>query len=210
MSVHTNPLPDAEAQGDRAHRRARWLKRSLLVVAWLLLSNVGAAVVLSQVERAMKTYRIPSSGMEPTLHCAPPGAGCEGDTDDRVFALRFHPFWTPTRGDIIVFETPPAAQRRCGAGGTFVKRLIGLPGETVSERNGYVSINGRPLPEPYVERGHRDRGSGSWHVPEGAYFVLGDNRASSCDSREFGSVPRRNVAGPVVASYWPPDRIGLL
>lgn len=200
----------AGAEDDRERRRARWFKRSLLVVAWLLLSNVGAVVAFSQIERTMKAYRIPSSGMEPTLHCAPPGAGCEGDTNDRVFALRFHPFWTPTRGDIIVFETPPEAARRCGASGTFVKRLIGLPGETVSQRNGYLSINGRPLQEPYVDPGHRDESSGRWHVPEGAYFVLGDNRASSCDSRQFGSVPRRNLAGPVVAFYWPPDRIGLL
>jgi len=186
------------------------LKRSLQGVAGLVLFFFGAFVVFGQFGRfTMHAYRIPSSAMEPTLHCARPGVGCEGDVEDRVLVPRFLPFWTPSRGDVIVFEAPREALFKCGAGGTFVKRLIGLPGETVSEHNGYISINGRALPQPYVERGHRDNGSGTWHVPKGGYFLLGDNRPQSCDSREFGSVPRRNLVGPVVALYWPPDRIGL-
>ena len=76
-------------------------------------------------------YRIPSSSMEPTLHCARPGSDCEARFSDRVLACRFcYRFWTPKRGDIVVFNTPPRAEDRCGAGGMFVKRLIGLPGET--------------------------------------------------------------------------------
>jgi signal peptidase I len=201
---------DAEAQGDREHRRARWLKHGLQGFAGLLLFNLGATVVFAQFERTMNAYGIPSSAMEPTLHCARPGVGCEEDTKDRILVLRFHPFWTPSRGDVIVFEAPAEAVVKCGARGKFVKRLIGLPGETVSERNGYISINGRPLQEPYVKRGHRDKRSGTWHVPKGEFFFLGDNRAHSCDSRYWGSVPRRNLVGPVVALYWPPDRISLL
>jgi signal peptidase I len=80
----------------------------------------------------------------------------------------------------------------------------------VTERHGFVSIDGRPLPEPYIKRGYRDDMSGSWHVPSGEYFVLGDNRAQSCDSRFWGSVPRHNLIGPLVAIFFPFNRMRLL
>jgi signal peptidase I len=118
-------------------------------------------------------------------------------------------FWTPSQGDIVVFKTPPLAAVKCGEGGTFVKRLIGLPGDIVSERNGYVSINAKPLNEPYVQKDRRDNRTGDWKVPKGDYFFMGDNRAQSCDSREWGSVPRGNLIGEVFFVYWPPNRIGF-
>ena len=104
--------------------------------------------------------------MEPTLHCSQPSVGCEVssfgpiDLSDRVLANRFlYRLRDPRRGEIIVFKTPPAAQIKCGAGGTFVKRLIGLPGDTVELRlvkgDGYVYINGKPLHEPYIEKARR-------------------------------------------------------
>ena len=102
-------------------------------------------------------YRIPSASMEPTLHCGRPGPGCEARFSDRVLANRFiYHFRKPRRGEIVVFNTPLAAKKECGEGGTFVKRLIGLPGDTVSERDGFVSINGRRLDEPYVTQRQRD------------------------------------------------------
>jgi signal peptidase I len=175
----------------------------------LLLFNLGASVMLRQVERfALKPYVIPSSAMEPTLHCPRPAPGCEANTADRIFVSRLALKWSPGRGDIVVFRTPIEAQIRCGTGGVFTKRIVGLPGETVSERKGSISIDGTSLGEPYVE--HPSAGPAQqWRVPEGAYFVLGDNRAQSCDSRVFGSVPRGNLIGPVVATYWPLDRLGL-
>jgi signal peptidase I len=177
----------------------------------LVLFVVGASIVFFQFTHfAMHLYRIPSSAMEPTLHCARPDVGCQEGTEDGVLVPRFAPFWTRSRGDIVIFKTPPETAVKCGAGGTFVKRLIGLPGETVSERNGYISINGRTLKEPYIGRGHRGNGTGTWQVPRGQYFVLGDNRAQSCDSRYWGSVPRSNLIGSVVARYWPFSRSGLL
>jgi signal peptidase I len=189
----------------------RWLRRALLVGAAFLLFNLGTSVVFAQFGRlAMKAYRIPSSAMEPTLQCARPASGCAGRKEDRILVLRFLPFWKPRRGEIIAFETPPEAVIRCGAGGTFVKRLVGLPGETVTEKDGAVFVDGRRLPEPYVQRERRDSRSGSWTVPDGKYFLMGDNRAQSCDSREMGAVARSALIGPVVARYWPLDRIGLL
>jgi signal peptidase I len=153
--------------------------------------------------------------MEPTLHCARPANACEARFSDRVLANRFiYRFREPKRGEIVVFKTPPQARARCGAGGTFVKRLIGLPGERIELRNeggsSYVFVNGRKLDEPYITAQRRDtRGPETFNVPEGQYFMMGDNRAQSCDSREWGSVPRENLIGKVFATYWPPNRISL-
>lgn len=198
------------------HRRSRpVVKRGSLVVAGLLLFLFGTGIVLRVSGLvAMRAYRIPAASMEPTLHCARPSPGCEATTSDRVLVLRRAPFWTPGRGDIVVFETPPAAKTRCGAGGTFVKRIIGLPGEKVQIRVidgvAHVYIDGQKLNEPYIDDLRRDTGRAeSFEVPGGEYFVMGDNRAQSCDSRAFGSVPRENFIGPVVATYWPVDRMGL-
>ena len=176
----------------------------------LLLWAVGlAGGVVVLVVLTSHTYRIPSSAMEPTLRCGKPGPGCTGSSDDRIIVPRFL-FKTPKRGDLIAFKTPPLARVRCGAGGIYVKRVVGLPGERVGERSGTIVLNGRRLREPYVERTRRDSQTYAPRgVPAGTYFVLGDNRAQSCDSRIFGPVPKGNVIGRVVLTYWPPTRIGF-
>jgi signal peptidase I len=143
------------------------------------------------------TYRIPSSAMEPTIHCGKPGIGCEGDADDHI-ATQSVRSGTLKRGQIVIFEAPkPAAEEACGATGKFVKRVIGLPGERVSERNGFVYVDDRRLSEPYLKPARRDHQNGAWVVPEGHYFLMGDNRRLSCDSRRFGSVPFGSVLGRV-------------
>jgi signal peptidase I len=147
-----------------------------------------------------RLFTIPSSGMEPTLHCAHPAPGCLAKTDDRVLVRLGKPV---KRGAILVFNTPPATAARCGEGGTFVKRVIGLAGNTVHEdAHGFIEIDGKRLTEPYV-RAPRRLGDSlnfgrTWHVPRGKYFVLGDNRPASCDSRVWGPVPAHNVIGTVV------------
>ena len=181
-----------------------------IAIDWAVTIIGAILIVLALKQWVVNPYRIPSSSMEPTLHCARPGAGCLAHFSDRVLACRIClDFSSPSRGDIIVFKTPPKAEQKCGEGGTFVKRLVGLPGETVSERNGFVFIDGRALKESYIAQGHRDTQTGSWHVPKGQYFFMGDNRAQSCDSRQWGSVPRGNLIGVVFFVYWPPNRIGF-
>jgi signal peptidase I len=182
------------------------------VVDWLVTIAVAVGFVLVFEAEVAKPYRIPSASMEPTLHCAKPGPWCLGSVDDRVVANRLaYRFGNPKRGEIVVFRAPAAAER-CGAdeGSTFVKRLIGLPGDVVSERDGYVFVNGKPLHEPYVEpslRGHETEG---WpRVAPGHYFFMGDDRIHSCDSRDWGTVPRSSLIGPVVLTYWPPGRIDV-
>lgn len=136
--------------------------------------------------------------MEPTLHCAQPALGCQAAISDLVAVHAFGKR-APQRFEIVVFSTPPLTKIRCGAGGFFIKRLIGLPGETVADKHGTILVDGRPLAEPYLSAAGRaqDSNFGTWHVPRGRYFLLGDNRGSSCDSRVWGSVPRRNLIGAV-------------
>ena len=180
------------------------------LVGWAVTIAVAVAIVLGLRAEIASPYRIPSSSMEPTLHCAHPAEGCLTDTSDRILANRFiYRFRAPQRGEIVVFDTPPRTREACAEGGTFVKRLVGLPGETVSEQDGSVFIDGRKLIEPYVRSSERDSRSGTWpRIPAGHYFMMGDNRSNSCDSRDWGTVPRANLIGPVFLTYWPPRRLG--
>jgi signal peptidase I len=222
-----------EAQADRyaAHRSrdplARLfpgLPRSVRVTLDWILTIAGAIlIVLALKQWVVNPYRIPSSSMEKTLNCAkgPANPGCLGDSSDRVLACRIClDFGSPSRGDIVVFNTPSEAALKCGEGGTFVKRVIGLPGETVHENGkGFILVK-KPgskaferLDEPYVSAQYRLADSahfgGTWHVPAGQYFMMGDNRSQSCDSRTWGSVPRNKLIGIVFFVYWPPDRISF-
>jgi signal peptidase I len=193
---------------DRAQSRMPQPWRT--VVDWVATITLALAFVLAFEAEIAKPYRIPTSSMEPTLHCAKPGAWCLGSLSDRVLANRLaYRFGDPRRGQVVVFVSPPSASKcEAGSGGTtFVKRLIGLPGELVAERSGNVYIDGRRLREPYLGAAFRDSATGAWHVPADHYFFLGDNRAHSCDSRTWGPVPRRNLIGPVLLTYWPPSRI---
>jgi signal peptidase I len=198
------------------------MPRSVRVVLDWVLTIAGAVlIVLALKAWVVNPYRIPSSSMEPTLHCARPSPGCEGHFSDRVLACRIClRFGDPRRGEIVVFKTPPEAEVRCGAGGTFVKRLIGLPGETVKEdHKGFLWIEPAhgdtfyKLKEPYIQADRRladtTHFGQSWTVPPGNFFFMGDNRAQSCDSREWGSVPRKNLIGTVFFVYWPPNRLSF-
>jgi signal peptidase I len=182
-----------------------------VTIDWLVTIVGAIAIVLAIKAWVVNPYRIPSSSMEPTLHCARPGPDCEASYSDRVLACRFcYRFWDPKRGDVIVFKTPPLAEVRCGAGGTFVKRLIGLPGDLYEEREGYVYINHKRLDEPYIKAQRRDdRTIAPQRIASGHFFFMGDNRRSSCDSRNWGTVPRKNLIGKVFATYWPPNRISI-
>lgn len=179
------------------------------LVGWAVTIAIAIVVVLGLRAEIASPYRIPSSSMEPTLHCARPAEGCRSGSSDRILANRFiYRFRAPQRGEIVVFNTPPRTREACAEGGTFVKRIVGLPGETVTEQSGVISVNGRRLIEPYVLQSQRDSRSGTWpQIPAGHYFMLGDNRSNSCDSRDWGTVPRSNLIGPVFLTYWPPDRL---
>jgi signal peptidase I len=187
-------------------------------VDWILTILGAVAVVLAIKAWVVNPYRIPSPSMEPTLHCARLAQGCEADASDRVLADRFiYHFRDPKRGEIVVFKTPQLAEQQCGSQGTFVKRVIGLPGDVWEERDGYVYIDGRKLNEPYIKAGRRGNESMTLadipprntykSIPKNQYLMMGDNRSKSCDSRRWGLVPRNNLIGKVIATYWPLNRV---
>ena len=163
----------------------------------LALAAVAVVAAGCSSDQDTRRFRVPSSSMEPTLHCARPALGCEGRLMDLVAV---HPYGSaqPRRGDIVVFRTPPLARVKCGSGGIFIKRVVGLPRERWSERAGVISIDGRKLDEPYVKAARRDNESfRGGRIPPNEFLLLGDNRAASCDSRFYGLVPRRNLIGRV-------------
>jgi signal peptidase I len=183
------------------------LHRVLVPVA-VVLGALIALLLLARSFGLLRTFRIISSSMEPTLRCAG-GVGCTAAHDDRIITLRYLGI-SPKRGDVVVVEAPPLAALRCGSSGRFIKRVVGLPGETWAERSGYVYIDGRRLGESYVPASERDaRTIAPARIPSGNFLLLGDNRSSSCDSRAWGTVRKKALLGKVVATYWPPGRIGI-
>jgi len=127
------------------------------------------------------------------------------DSDEYVLinALAYRLGGTPQRGDIVAFRHERSAPS------VYLKRLIGLPGDRIEIRRGTVYVDGVELPEPYVH--FRDsRSAAAVTVPAGAYYVLGDNRANSDDSRFWGFVPREDVVGQAVFAVWPLDRTGAI
>ena len=190
-----------------------------VAIDWVVTIVVAVAIVLGVKEWVVNPYRIPSPSMEPTLHCARPAFGCEAGRSDRILANRFvYRFRDPHRGEIVVFDAPKAADAAC-TGGIFVKRIVGLPGDVWSERNGYTFIDGRKLDEPYIKPGRRDAETKTLadipprgtlrRIPKDMYLMEGDNRAHSCDSRVWGLVPRSSIIGKVFLTYWPLGRVGV-
>ncbi len=170
---------------------------------------VVAALALALVLRTfvVQTFYIPSGSMEPTLMIG-----------DRILVdkLSYH-LHGVHRGDIVVFQRP--ADENCGgpAVNDLVKRVIGLPGETLSLRNGDVWVNGKQLAEPWLPK--VDQGVTTpqgdppfdlqhpYTVPAGEYFLMGDNRTESCDSRYWGPIPKSLIVGRVIVRVWPLSHI---
>ncbi|MDQ7844810.1 MAG: signal peptidase I [Armatimonadota bacterium] len=169
------------------------------VVETLDASIFAALLSLLIITFVVQAFYIPSGSMEPTLQVG-----------DRILVGKFtYRFEEIRRGDVIVFHYP------LNPGKDFVKRVVGLGGETVELRDGMVLINGTPIRELYptaLAGGDRACTSnyGPQKVPPGELFVLGDNRCNSEDSRFFGFVPRSNVVGKALFIYWPPQRLGLV
>jgi signal peptidase I len=187
-------------------------KKKSVVREWV--ESIVVAFILAMVIRAfvVQAFKIPTGSMRPTL--------LEGDlilvnkfiygakvpfTDLRLPTVR-----QPKRGDVIVFIYPEDRSK------DFIKRLVAFSGETVEIKNGSIYINDKPLMEPlfnqryYYNRGDLAREGEKIIVPADSFFVLGDNSASSKDSRYWGFVPQKNILGKALIIYWPPNRIRII
>ncbi len=159
---------------------------------------VALAVAVGMRTFVVQTFYIPSGSMEPTLNIG-----------DRILVdkLSYH-LHAVHRGDIIVFARPPGETLEPGVN-DLVKRVIGLPGETISGRNGQVYINGKPLAEPWLPKGVVTGNFSPVKIPKGYYFVMGDNRGFSSDSRVFGPISGSLIVGRVVMRIWPLSHITI-
>jgi len=193
---------------------------SLLELVLIVAVALGLALGIQAF--LVKPYRIPSESMVPTLQIG-----------QRVLVNRLgERFGPPSVGDIVVFHPPVGAEAgtQCGGGDpppgqvclkesrgeasvTFIKRVVAGPGDRIAIRNGHVIRNGRRMSEPYAQPCGGTDGCDfprQVTVPAGHYFMMGDNRGSSDDSRFWGPVPRAWIIGQAFATYWPPKRIGTL
>jgi signal peptidase I len=180
---------------------------------------LGLALIIQWL--LVKPFRIPSESMEPTL-----------DIGQRVLVDRVtYRFSNPHRGDIVVFKPPAGADSNtCGvnqrvdqpcpegtekrSSSNFIKRVVGLPGDRLFVKNNRAYIDGRPLNEPYVAKNTPCTNLCNMQtpitIPPGQFFMMGDNRGQSADSREWGPVPKKWIIGHAFFTYWPPGRIGTL
>lgn len=214
-----SPEPD-EKKPEEKHGPLRFLRElpGLILLAFLLALLIKTFL--------FQAFYIPSGSMEPTL-----------EPSDRVLVNKI-PYYLhdPRRGDIVVFADPhpdgPSADRGVIGGflhwlvqglgvqrpehEDFIKRVIGLPGETIEAHGGHVFVDGERLREPYLPDGARTADFGPVTVPRGMLFVMGDNRANSLDSRVpadqggLGFVPIDKVVGKAFVVIWPPSHAGLL
>jgi signal peptidase I len=155
-----------------------------------------AVIVVTLRSFVVASYYIPSGSMEPTLH------GCKHCEPDLVLVDKLsYRFGSVARSDVVVFDRPPLAPPEDEQ---LIKRVIGLPGETVSGHDGKVFIGARALVEPYVNPACSGTGDfAAVMVPAGNYFVMGDNRCDSLDSRVFGVIAGSSIVGRSVAVSWP-------
>jgi signal peptidase I len=184
ISAGENHIPEPSTPGILTEFRG-WLKDILLavVIAFLMV------VFLYQ------PVKVEGTSMQPELL-----------DQERIFVNKFvYHFEEIHRGDIVVFWYPKDPSK------SFIKRVLGVPGDLVSIRDGQVYINGQLVEERYVPRGYQDADSyPPVRVREGHYYVLGDHRNASNDSRSWGLVPRKYIYGKAVFRYWPVEKAGFL
>ena len=179
------------------HDRSRAAKS---LVEFVVILIVAFALVFGFVKPVVAdSFYVDSGSMEPTLR------GCEGCTNDRVLVNKLaYDLSDVERGDIVLFESPVD-------GVVLIKRVVGLPGDTLEIRDGTLYLNGAPQEEPYLNPDARyPPPFGPVTVPAEHFFAMGDNRTGSTDSRVYGPVPGENLIGEAEVRFWPPGRLGAL
>ena len=185
-----SPPQDTSASQANSHHL---LRNEIRVWTRDLLIAIGLALVI--IVFLYQPVKVEGTSMAPLL-----------SDQERIFINKFvYRFEDIHRGDVVVFWYPLDRSK------SFIKRVIGLPGETVDIRHGLLYVNGQLIPEPYVPPQYTDvTDFGPVKVPKDSYFVMGDHRISSNDSRVFGPVASQFIYGRAVFAYWPVDHFGSL
>ena len=192
----SNQLQQAPDEHPRLRSSARSLaQRTLSLRSWLGDLAVSLVVSLIIILFLYQPVRVEGTSMLPRL-----------EDQDRLFINKFvFQFEKVQRGDVVVFYYPHDHSK------SYIKRVIALPGDRLTIDHGEVSVNGTPQREPYVpERFQDDRSLAEQVIPQGDYFVMGDHRSISSDSRDFGPVPRELIYGRAAFVYWPVDQAGVV
>ena len=185
----------APSPGEASEPEAGVARHRVLRAAWEFLHDLSVAVLFCffLIAFVAQAFRVQGTSMEPLLH-----------DGERIvvnkFVYRFHRI---ERGDVVVFWYPrdPSV--------SFIKRVVALPGDQVEIRSGQLFVNGQAVPETYLPEAFRDTDTfPPTEVRKGYYFVLGDHRRSSNDSRTWGEVPEKYIYGRAVFRFWPFDRVG--
>jgi signal peptidase I len=167
------------------------------VFEWVGLVVLALVIALLIKTFLFQAFYIPSESMTPTLK-----------VHDRVLVNKLsYKLHDVHRGDIVVFKAPPHADPGID---DLVKRVIGLPGEVVTGHGGHVFINGKQLPEKYLPRGVTTSAFDARTIPPDSYWVMGDNRGNSKDSRSFGFITKKQIVGRVFLRIWPLPRISIM
>lgn len=181
-----------ESAADAATKKKRSRKQ---VIEWAVVIVAALATAMVLRLAVVQAFSIPSISMERTLLVG-----------DRVLVNKLNRH--VHRGDVIVFKRPPGEE--AAAIKDLIKRVIALPGETVSARDGKLLVNDKPLDEPYLQAGTQTIMDQSVTVPKGYVWVMGDNRSQSRDSRFFGPIKQSLIVGHAFVRVWPPNRFGSL
>ena len=167
-----------------------------MLIEWLVILAVAVLAAFLIRSFAIEPFFIPSGSMEPTLQIG-----------DRVLVNKLsYDLHSVHRGDIVVFKKP--ANDYSPGVKDLIKRVIGLPGDTISAHDGVVFIDGRKLPEPWLPKGETTAPFPPQLIPHGEYFMMGDNRGDSADSRIIGPVTDKLFIGRAFVRVWPLSRLG--
>jgi signal peptidase I len=193
IAVPEPAAPASSSPGAEQLAQAHSLRNEIRVWTRDLLIAIGLALVI--IVFLYQPVKVEGTSMAPLL-----------SDQERIFINKFvYRFEPIERGDVVVFWYPLDRSK------SFIKRVVGLPGETVEIRRGAVYVNEKVVPEPYVPSQYEDLSDfGPVRVARDSYFVMGDHRISSNDSRVFGAVPSRYIYGRAVFAYWPVDHFGSL
>jgi signal peptidase I len=199
---HAVALPASMRPGGEAPHTRRTGRLVLRLTVMVVVAALAAVLLRTFV---IASYYIPSASMEPTLH------GCPGCNNDHVLVnkLSYH-LHSVHRGDVVVFHRPAGAPTNEKV---LIKRVIGLPGDVLTDRNDVIYVDGRPLHEPYLNpacAGTQNFPSGPVTVPTDEVYVMGDNRCDSSDSRVFGAIPESSIIGRAFVIVWPLGRLHYL